>query len=98
MDKLYTVKMTAEFFGKHENTILRWIQEGVLPASQIKRGWYITGRDVRKLLKDGRITPPPPPDTSPSSSMEEPREHERRAHHPDHAEHAEQDQRHDHVG
>lgn len=54
MQRLLTVRMASETLHRHENTVYRWIQEGVLPASQIKRGWYINERDVLKLLKAGR--------------------------------------------
>lgn len=54
MEKLLTVRMVSEALHRHDNTVYRWIEEGVLPAFQIKHGWFIKERDVLKLLKDGR--------------------------------------------
>jgi excisionase family DNA binding protein len=58
MQKPYTVRMVADLLQRHENTVYKWVQEGILPAFRINRGWYIKERDVRRLLKDAR--PPRP--------------------------------------
>jgi len=43
MSKKMTVKQAAEYFGKHEDTIRRWIAEGKLVAEKDPGGrdWFI---------------------------------------------------------
>ena len=37
------IREIAEYFGKHENTIKKWIHKGYLPASKTPDGvWFIT--------------------------------------------------------
>jgi|CXWL01.1.fsa_nt_gi hypothetical protein len=57
MMKLFTVRMTAALFHKHENTVYRWLLDDRLfpNAFQINGGWFIPENDVRRLLKDGRL-------------------------------------------
>ena len=53
MPKFYTVKVLAEMFGKDEETIRRWINDGdTFPhAFKVKDGWYVPSSDVRRLMK-----------------------------------------------
>ena len=46
MPKKMTVKQAAEYFGKHEETIRRWIAEGKLKAEKDPGGrdWWILCR------------------------------------------------------
>ena len=47
-EKFYTVKMLAQLFIKHENTIYRWIvNDKLFPhALRVKDGWFIPSSDV----------------------------------------------------
>jgi hypothetical protein len=56
MQKLFTVRMLAELFQKHENTIYLWITiDRLLPnAFQIKGGWYVPESDVKHLMRSRR--------------------------------------------
>lgn len=50
--KEYTVKEVADLFGKHEETIKRWIRMGKLPNSyrnSDKEGWRIIESDLLNL-------------------------------------------------
>ena len=53
MPKFYTVKVLAEMFGKDEETIRRWINDGdTFPhAFKVKDGWYVPSGDVKRLMK-----------------------------------------------
>lgn len=53
MPKFYTVKVLAEMFGKDEETIRRWINDGdTFPhAFKVKDGWYVPSSDVKRLMK-----------------------------------------------
>jgi predicted DNA-binding transcriptional regulator AlpA len=56
MEKLLTIRMVSETLHRHENTIYRWVEEGIFPhASRIRGGLFIPESDVRRLLKDGRV-------------------------------------------
>ena len=52
--KLLTVKEVAELFGRHEDTIRRWLREGHLKGIQIgKRGKYIIPqRNIEEFLNN----------------------------------------------
>jgi hypothetical protein len=54
--KFQTVKALAELFGKHENTIYKWILEDQLfpHAFQVKGNWYVLERDLRRVYREGR--------------------------------------------
>lgn len=56
-EKFYTVKMLAQHFSKHENTIYRWIvNDKLFPhALRVKDGWFIPSSDLKTLVKAGRI-------------------------------------------
>jgi predicted site-specific integrase-resolvase len=53
LPKFYTVKVLAEMFGKDEETIRRWINDGdTFPhAFKVKDGWYVPSSDVKRLMK-----------------------------------------------
>lgn len=55
--KYYTTKSVAELFECHENTILKWIKDGKLPAFRIGRGWRIKQSDLDKFTKPQNIKP-----------------------------------------
>ncbi len=57
MARFYTIKALAEMFGKHENTIYRWIVEDHLfpNAFQVKDGWFVPAGDLKKMIKSGRL-------------------------------------------
>jgi hypothetical protein len=62
MQKLYTIRMASDLLHRHPNTIARWIQDRTFPnASRIRGGWFIPERDVRRLLKAGRLRRADPP-------------------------------------
>jgi len=50
--KYMTVKELAEHYGRHADTIRRWIKAGIIPSEQPAgpRGWLLIRRDV---LKEG---------------------------------------------
>ena len=50
--KLYKTKEVAEIMGVSRQTILAWINKGILPAIQPadRYKWRIKGRDIIKLL------------------------------------------------
>jgi hypothetical protein len=86
MRKIQTVKDLAELFGKHKNTVYKWIVEDRLfpNAFKVKDGWYIPENDITRLLRAGRThaadlrtdAPPStgvrPPSASPQSSPARP--------------------------
>ncbi len=61
-DKCYTTKTVAELLDCHENTVLRWIKEGKLPAFRIGRSWRIKQYDLRRFSKPQNIKTKPPGD------------------------------------
>lgn len=70
LPKFYTVKVLAEMFGKDEETIRRWINDGdTFPhAFKVKDGWYVPSSDVKKLMKN----------SAPSATEESSQSHARR--------------------
>lgn len=63
MRKFQTGRDLAELFGKHENTIYKWIIEDRLfpNAFQVKRGWYVPAGDLQRVIRTGRASAPMPP-------------------------------------
>lgn len=55
MEQIFTVDETAAQLKCHRNTVLHWIEAGILPASKINRQWRITESDIRSLLHSGRV-------------------------------------------
>lgn len=53
----YTTKSIAKLFKCHENTILKWIKDGKLPAFRIGRGWRIKQCDLDNFTKPQNIKP-----------------------------------------
>jgi len=76
--RFQTVKDLADLFGKHRNTIYKWIVEDRLfpHAFKVKDGWFVTESDVRNLIKQGhaadlRTDEPPSTDARlPSASRQ----------------------------
>ena len=48
-----TVRQVAERLQVHENTVLRWLQEGVLKAQRYGRLWRIPASELDKVRADG---------------------------------------------
>lgn len=47
MPELLTVKELALHFKKAEQTIQRWLRDGLFPhAKKVKGGWYVPRRDL----------------------------------------------------
>jgi excisionase family DNA binding protein len=57
MDNWLTVRMVSEALKITEGTCRVWIESGKLPASKICKGWRISERDLKKLLKQKQWQP-----------------------------------------
>jgi excisionase family DNA binding protein len=54
-DGFFTVKETAEFFHVHPKTVLNWIYEGTLDATQPSKSYLISGESILKRLRQGKV-------------------------------------------
>jgi excisionase family DNA binding protein len=52
--RLLTIRETCQVLRIHENTIYRWIQRGLLPATKIGRDWRIDSRVLNQILEAGQ--------------------------------------------
>ena len=49
-NEVLTVKEVANYLRVSRVTVWRWCQQGVIPASQVGRGWRIRRGDVLQLF------------------------------------------------
>jgi excisionase family DNA binding protein len=49
----YTPRQVAEKLNKTIDTVLRWINEGLLPANKIGGRWQVTEEDLQMFLDGG---------------------------------------------
>tara|TARA_Y100000310_G_scaffold256367_1_gene264142 strand:+ start:56 stop:253 length:198 start_codon:yes stop_codon:yes gene_type:complete len=54
-DQMYTVQETAEFFHVRPKTILNWIYEGRLNATQPSKKYLISGDSILEKLRAGKV-------------------------------------------
>ena len=53
MDKLYTIKETAQILNVHWKTIYRWIREQKIIATQIGKVYKISESEIDFVQKSG---------------------------------------------
>ena len=49
-----TTTEVAEIFGVSRQTILTWINEGILKAAQPRREYRITEEEIERLMNSGK--------------------------------------------
>ena len=54
-DRQFTVTEVAEYFHVHYKTVLTWIYEGRLEASQPERRYLISGRSINEKVRRGKV-------------------------------------------
>ena len=57
----YSAEQVADQLGMHVKTILRYIREGLLPASRIGKRWRVSARDLAAFTESQRTGVPPEP-------------------------------------
>lgn len=51
----YTIKEIAEVYGRHSQTVQRWLKQGLKPIEGISNPYLIMGEEVRRFLKERRL-------------------------------------------
>ena len=54
-DRMFTVAETAEYFHVHYKTVLTWIYEGRIEASQPERRYLISGQSINEKIRRGKV-------------------------------------------
>ncbi len=56
MAEFITVNQAAEMFQRSPQTIYRWIEEGFfLEIIKIKNGYLIPQKEVKRIIKNGKV-------------------------------------------
>lgn len=51
MSKMLTIKQVAERLGLHENTVRRYVQEGMIPAVKFEKAIRIEQEDLEEFIR-----------------------------------------------
>lgn len=52
-NEVYTLEEAMEYLKVSYSTILRWVNQGTIPAFKVGRFWRVYGRDLLSLNKIG---------------------------------------------